>query len=211
MVKYRGPRVRLVRRLGKLPGLTKKNISKKKESKTPGQHGKTADEQKKQKSSAYKVRLHEKQKLRYNYGISELQLLKYVKEAKRKRGLTGFLLMQLLEMRLDNIIFKIGIAPTIPAARQLINHGHILVNKRKVNIPSFQCRPNDIISFLKRVQTTKLIERNLKEGSCSNSNNKYLEFDQDSLTIKINNLIERKEIDFEINDMLVVEYYSRLL
>nr|QIE12385.1 30S ribosomal protein S4 [Ectocarpus siliculosus] len=204
MVRYRGPRLKIINRLGDLPGLTRKVVIKQE---TP--------EQKKSKASPYKIRLNEKQKLRYNYGITESQLLRYVKEARRRKGLTGFLLMQLLEMRLDNIIFRLGLAPTIPAARQFVSHGHVMINKKRVNIPSFQCQPNDIISFSKNPKTITLIKANLNQKENSNPNdnvsNSHLEFDSQLLTGKIVNLIQRKDLRFKINDMLVIEYYSRLV
>ena len=204
MVRYRGPRLKIINRLGDLPGLTRKVVIKQE-----------APEQKKSKASPYKIRLNEKQKLRYNYGITESQLLRYVKEARRRKGLTGFLLMQLLEMRLDNIIFRLGLAPTIPAARQFVSHGHVMINKKRVNIPSFQCQPNDIISFSKNPKTITLIKANLNQKENSNPNdnvsNSHLEFDSQLLTGKIVNLIQRKDLRFKINDMLVIEYYSRLV
>lgn len=187
MVRYRGPRLKIVNRLGDLPGLTRKVVLKQE-----------SNDQKKSKDSPYKIRLNEKQKLRYNYGITESQLLRYVKEARRRKGLTGFLLMQLLEMRLDNIIFRLGLAPTIPAARQFVNHGHVMINKKRVNIPSFQCQPNDIITFSKKPKTIALIKSNLNQGGSSNPNdnisNSHLEFDSQLLTGKITNLIQRKDV-----------------
>ena len=205
MVRYRGPRLKIIDRLGDLPGLTRKVVIKKDDSK----------EQKKSKDSPYKIRLNEKQKLRYNYGITESQLLRYVKEARRRKGLTGFLLMQLLEMRLDNIIFRLGLAPTIPAARQFVSHGHVMLNNKRVNIPSFQCQPNDIISFSKKPKTIALVKSNLNQGENLNPNenvsNSHLEFDSQLWTGKILNLIQRKDLRFKINDMLVIEYYSRLV
>lgn len=202
MVRYRGPRLKIINRLGDLPGLTRKVVIKQ-----------DSKEQKKSKDSPYKIRLNEKQKLRYNYGITESQLLRYVKEARRRKGLTGFLLMQLLEMRLDNIIFRLGLAPTIPAARQFVNHGHVMINKKRVNIPSFQCQPNDIITFSKKPKTIALIKSTLDKGENfnPNDNNSHLEFDSKLLTGKILNLIQRKDLKFKINDMLVIEYYSRLV
>lgn len=202
MVRYRGPRLKIINRLGDLPGLTRKVVIKQ-----------DSKEQKKSKDSPYKIRLNEKQKLRYNYGITESQLLRYVKEARRRKGLTGFLLMQLLEMRLDNIIFRLGLAPTIPAARQFVNHGHVMINKKRVNIPSFQCQPNDIITFSKKPKTSALIKSTLDKGENfnPNDNNSHLEFDSKLLTGKILNLIQRKDLKFKINDMLVIEYYSRLV
>ncbi len=204
MVRYRGPRLKIINRLGDLPGLTRKVVIKQ-----------DSKDQKKSKDSPYKIRLNEKQKLRYNYGITESQLLRYVKEARRRKGLTGFLLMQLLEMRLDNIIFRLGLAPTIPAARQFVNHGHVMINKKRVNIPSFQCQPNDIITFSSKPKAIALLKSNLDKGENFNAtdttSNSHLEFDSKSLTGKIINLIQRKDLRFKINDMLVIEYYSRLV
>lgn len=209
MVRYRGPRLKIIKKFGELPGLTRKVVVKKQNS-----SGKDTNDQKKPKASSYKIRLNEKQKLRYNYGVTESQLLRYVKEARRRKGLTGFLLMQLLEMRLDNIIFRLGLAPTIPAARQFVNHGHVLINEKKVNIPSFQCRPDDVISFSTKPKTITLLKSNLNQEDNSNSNNdisnSHLEFDYNSLKGKIKNLVKRKDLRFKINDMLVIEYYSRL-
>merc|ERR1712197_125861 len=131
MSKYRGPKLRITRRLGSLPGLTQKQSKKNK----PGQHGKNNESK---KITEYGLRLEEKQKLKFNYGINEKQLFAYVKEARRRQGVTGLILLQLLEMRLDTICFNLNFAPTIAGARQLVNHGHILINGETVNIPSFQ-------------------------------------------------------------------------
>jgi small subunit ribosomal protein S4 len=132
MSRYRGAVLRIVRRLGELPGLTRKTT---KRTTRPGQHG-----DQNRKTSEYSIRLEEKQKIRFNYGLTERQLLKYVRNARRIKGSTGEALLQLLEMRLDNIVFRLGMAPTIPAARQLVNHGHICVNTKRVSIPSYQCQ-----------------------------------------------------------------------
>ena len=128
MSRYRGPRLRIVRRLGDLPGLTRKSARR---AYPPGQHG-----QARKKRSEYAIRLEEKQKLRFNYGLTESQLLRYVRKARRVTGSTGQVLLQILEMRLDNTVFRLGMAPTIPSARQLVNHGHVTINGRVVNIPS---------------------------------------------------------------------------
>ena len=130
MSRYRGARVRIIRRLDALPGLSRKTLRR---SYRPGQHG-----QRSRKPSEYAIRLEEKQKLRFNYGLGEKQLLKYIQIAKKTKGSTGLVLLQLIEMRLDNILFRLGMAPTIPAARQLVNHGHICVNGKVVSIASFQ-------------------------------------------------------------------------
>ena len=134
MVRYRGPRIRIIRRLGLLPGLTKKTT--KNRTKTPGQHGKISFTKTTRSSLSddYKDRLFEKQKLRFNYGVTEKQLVAYYKEARRRQGSTGNLLLELLEARLDCVIYRLGFASTIPAARQVISHGHVLVNDKKMNI-----------------------------------------------------------------------------
>nr|YP_009455880.1 30S ribosomal protein S4 [Dictyopteris divaricata]YP_010205385.1 30S ribosomal protein S4 [Grateloupia livida]AQZ25096.1 30S ribosomal protein S4 [Dictyopteris divaricata]UAV85954.1 30S ribosomal protein S4 [Grateloupia livida] len=210
MVRYRGPKKKIVNKFGNLAGLTQKT-------KREQQNQKENDlgEQKKDKASAYKIRLNEKQKLRYYYGVNESQLIRYVKEAKRRKGLTGFVLMQLLEMRLDNIIFRLNLAPTIPAARQLVNHGHVYINKKQVNIPSFQCEPGDSISFNNRPEILDMLKSNLAQKqnikSTNNSINDHLEFDSNTLLGQVNSLIEEHNLIFTINDMLVIEYYSRLI
>src|SRR5210317_296565 len=137
MSRYRGPKLKITRRLGPLPGLTTK---KSKKLNRPGKDGNSADMGR--KLTEYGVRLEEKQKLKFNYGLTESQLYRYIKEARRRNGVTGLILLQLLEMRLDSICFSLGFAPTISSARQLINHGHITVNGKTVDITSFQCRIN---------------------------------------------------------------------
>jgi small subunit ribosomal protein S4 len=142
MSRYRGPKLRITRRLGTLPGLTTKKSNK---INRAGKDG-NANADTGKKLTEYGVRLEEKQKLKYNYGLTENQLYRYVKEARRRRGVTGLILLQLLEMRLDTLCFALGFAKTIAQARQLVNHGHITINNKVVSIPSFQCRLNDIIS-----------------------------------------------------------------
>jgi len=154
MSRYIGPKLRIIRRLGNLPGLTSKITQR---TSRPGQHGSTN-----KKPTEYGIRLQEKQKLKFNYGLTESQLYRYIKEARRKKGVTGLILLQLLEMRLDSICFNLGFAVTMSGARQIVNHGHILVNNKAVNIASFQCRPSDIISIKPKISSTTLIENNLK-------------------------------------------------
>ncbi|PIG93324.1 30S ribosomal protein S4 [Gloeocapsopsis sp. IPPAS B-1203] len=200
MSRYRGPRLRVVRRLGELPGLTRKSARR---SYPPGQHG-----QNRKKRSEYAVRLEEKQKLRFNYGLTEKQLLRYVRRARRVTGSTGQVLLQLLEMRLDNTIFRMGMAPTIPAARQLVNHGHITVKGRVVDIASYQCRPGDEIKVRDREASRKLVEANLQYPGLANLPS-HLEFDKNKLEGKVNSLVEREWVALQVNELLVVEYYSR--
>jgi small subunit ribosomal protein S4 len=200
MSRYRGPRLRVTRRLGDLPGLTRKNSRK---SYPPGQHG-----QGRRKRSEYAIRLEEKQKLRFNYGVSEKQLVRYVLEARRATGSSGQVLLQLLEMRLDNTVFRLGMAGTIPAARQLVNHGHITVNDRVVDIASYQCRPGDVIKVRDRDRSRKLVEANMEYPGLANIPS-HLEFDKNALTGKVNGVIEREWVALQVNELLVVEYYSR--
>lgn len=200
MSRYRGPRLRVVRRLGDLPGLTRKTPRR---SYPPGQHG-----QARRKRSEYAIRLEEKQKLRYNYGLSERQLLRYVYRARRVTGSTGQVLLQLLEMRLDNTVFRLGMAPTIPGARQLVNHGHVTVNGRVVNIASYQCRPGDVIGARDREASRQLVERNLEFPGLAHLPS-HLEFDKNKLEGKVNGVIEREWVALQINELLVVEFYSR--
>ena len=200
MSRYRGPRLRIVRRLGDLPGLTRKAARR---AYPPGQHG-----QARKKRSEYAIRLEEKQKLRFNYGLSEKQLLRYVRRARRVTGSTGQVLLQLLEMRLDNTVFRLGMAPTIPAARQIVSHGHITVNGRAVDIPSYQCRPGEVIGVAKREQSRKLVENNLQYPGLANLPS-HLELDKNKMEGKVNSVIEREWIALQVNELLVVEYYSR--
>jgi small subunit ribosomal protein S4 len=200
MSRYRGPRLRIVRRLGELPGLTRKSARR---AYPPGQHG-----QNRKKRSEYAIRLEEKQKLRLNYGLTEKQLLRYVRRARRVTGSTGQVLLQLLEMRLDNTVFRMGMAPTIPAARQLVNHGHVTVNGKVVNIASYQCRPGEEIAVRDKEASKKLVEANLQYPGLANLPS-HLEFDKNKLTGKVNGVIEREWIALQVNELLVVEYYSR--
>jgi small subunit ribosomal protein S4 len=200
MARYRGPRLRIIRRLGELPGLTQKHCSR---SFPPGQHG---PKKAKLKESQYAIRLKEKQKLRFNYGVSESQLLRYMREARRKKGSTGEILLQLLEMRLDNIIFRLGFAPTIVAARQLISHGHICVNSKSLNIPSYRCRINDSISIH---PDSKAFVKHLCENFSPSPVPSHLESNRQQLEGKVKSFVNRESVIISVNELLIVEYYSR--
>jgi small subunit ribosomal protein S4 len=204
MSRYIGPKIRIIRRLGELPGLTKKTTARKY---GPGQHG-PSKLTKKITLSDYSLRLQEKQKLRYNYGISETQLYKYFKEAQRLKGLTGTLILQLLEMRLENIVYRLGFASTIASARQFVTHSHVNVNGKSVNIPSFQCKPNDLISIKTRLNSRVLAKKNL-DNSVNSILPTHLELDKENLTGKVKGLIKREEVNLVVNELLIVEFYSR--
>jgi len=200
MSRYIGPKLRITRRLGILPGLTKKLAKK---SYRPGQHGKVTN-----KLTEYGLRLQEKQKLKFNYGLTENQLYRYVKESRRKNGITGLILLQLLEMRLDTICFSLGLGNTIPSSRQLVSHGHILVNGKSVNMPSFQCKPDDKISIRNKVKTKKFI-KNRMESRISTSIPPHLEFNNLKYEGRILDYCSRSDVLVNLNELLVIEYYSR--
>ena len=200
MARYTGAKLRITRRLGDLPGLTSKI---KKRTNRPGQHGAVN-----KKLTQYGIRLEEKQKLRFNYGVSENQLMNYVKQAKKIKGATGTILLHLLEMRLDNLVFRLGLAPTIAAARQLVNHKHICVNQSCVSIPSYQCQPGDTLTVKKSTRSEKLVQTNLEIPTLSNIP-QHLDFDKAKLTAKVLRVIDREWVALNLNELLVVEHYSR--
>ena len=204
MSRYRGPKLRISRRLGSLPGLTQK---KSKKINRPGKDG-TADANNSKKLTEYGLRLEEKQKLKFNYGLTENQLFRYVKEARRRKGVTGLIVLQLLEMRLDTICYTLGFAKTIPQARQLINHGHITVNQKVVSIPSFQCQINDIIGVKDKSIARLIIESNVKTTQVMEIPY-HLKFDPSNLKGTVLDYCDRNDVQLELNELLVIEHYSR--
>lgn len=203
MSRYRGPKLRISRRLGILPGLTTKKSNK---LNRPGKDGNAGGDSK--KLTEYGVRLEEKQKLKFNYGLTENQLFRYVKEARRRKGVTGLILLQLLEMRLDTLCFTLGFAKTIAQARQLVNHGHITVNKKTVSIASFQCRLNDIIGVKEKSTSKNLVENNLKSSQVMTIPG-HLKFDNTKLEAKVLDYCDRNDVGLQLDELLVIEYYSR--
>ena len=206
MSRYRGPRLRIIRRLGKgvvLPGLTTKTSIKEQ---PPGKP--RAADNKGQKETEYGIRLTEKQKLKFNYGLTEHQLFRYVKEARRRKGVTGLILLQLLEMRLDTLCFTLGFAKSIAQARQLVNHGHITVNKKVISIPSFQCRLNDVISVKEKSTSKNLVTNNLKVNQ-RNGIPSNLEFNDSKLEATVLDYCDRDDVQLQLKELLVIEYYSR--
>nr|AKZ24071.1 ribosomal protein S4 [Evolvulus nuttallianus] len=196
MSRYRGPRFKKIRRLGALPGLTNKSLRDE------------SDQPRSGKKSQYRIRLEEKQKLRFHYGLTERQLIKYVRIARKSKGSTGQVLLQLLEMRLDNILFRLGMASTIPAARQLVNHRHILVNGRIVDIPSYRCKPRDIITS-KDKQISRALIQNSLESSPHKELPNHLTLHPSPYKGLVNQIIDTKWVGLKINELLVIEYYSR--
>nr|YP_010273776.1 ribosomal protein S4 [Erycibe obtusifolia]UKO32184.1 ribosomal protein S4 [Erycibe obtusifolia] len=199
MSRYRGPRFKKIRRLGALPGLTNKRPRAVSDLRNQSRSG---------KKSQYRIRLEEKQKLRFHYGLTERQLLQYVRIARKAKGATGQVLLQLLEMRLDNILFRLGMASTIPAARQLVNHRHILVNGRIVDIPSYRCKPRDIITSKDRQKSRALIQNSLESSPHEELPN-HLTLHPSPYKGLVNQIIDTKWVGLKINELLVIEYYSR--
>ncbi|MBE2321224.1 30S ribosomal protein S4 [Solirubrobacter sp. CPCC 204708] len=200
MSRYRGPRFKKIRHLGALPGLT---------SKKPRAGSDLRNQLRSGKKSQYRIRLEEKQKLRFHYGLTEEQLLKYVRIAGKAKGSTGQVLLQLLEMRLDNILFRLGMASTIPQARQLVNHRHILVNGRMVDIPSYRCKPRDIITVRDEQKKSKSLVQNYLDSSAREDLPKHLTLHPFQYKGSVNQIIDSKWVGLKINELLVVEYYSR--
>nr|YP_010449664.1 ribosomal protein S4 [Gardneria ovata]YP_010869670.1 ribosomal protein S4 [Gardneria multiflora]UTU96287.1 ribosomal protein S4 [Gardneria ovata]WGU49178.1 ribosomal protein S4 [Gardneria multiflora] len=199
MSRYRGPRFKKIRRLGALPGLTNKRPRAANDLRNQSRLG---------KKSQYRIRLEEKQKLRFHYGLTERQLLKYVRIAGKAKGSTGQVLLQLLEMRLDNILFRLGMASTIPAARQLVNHRHILVNGRIVDIPSYRCKPRDIITAKDKQKSRAVIQKSL-DSSPHEELPSHLILHPFQYKGLVNQIIDSNWVGLKINELLVVEYYSR--
>ena len=204
MSRMRSPRLKIIRRFQQhLPGLSRKSAERRPY--PPGQHGGS----RRVKRSDYRVRLEEKQKLRFNYGISERQLRNYFKKAAASTGDTGRRLLQLIESRLDNVVFRSGFAPTIPAARQLVGHGHVIVNGAKVDIASFQISKGDVISLREKSRKIPMIEESMASPSLESPS--YLSLSEDRFDATVSELPERDDIPVEIQEHLIIEYYSQLI
>jgi len=196
---------KIIRKLGALISITKKNSKIRK--KLPGEHGILSINKINTLTITdnFYEKLIEKQKLRYYYLISENSLFLYYKKAKKIKGLLINNLIKILESRLDNVIFRLGFAKSILFAKQLINHNHILVNNKKINISSYLCKKNDIISIKKNTVSQNLIKKNFNNNIKIPS---YLEFNKNLFIAKYNNLIDIKDILYKINFSKINEYYS---
>ena len=169
----------------------------------PGQHG-----QARKKLSEYGLQLREKQKLRRIYGILEAQFARYFELAERKKGITGENLLQLLETRLDNVVYRVRLAGSRREARQLVRHGFFRVNGRKVNIPSYQVKPGDVITLRENATNSALIKGILEANNGQNIP-EWLELDTNSWTARVNSIPSREQIDVPVQEHLIVELYSR--
>ena len=202
MGKYIGPKTRIARRFGEAiygadKSLDKRNVP-------PGQHGLA---RKRKKVSEYGVQLSEKQKAKYTYGLLEKQFARTYEHASRMGGITGENLLKLLECRLDNVVYRLGIAPTRAAARQLVSHRHICVNGNVVNIPSYSLRVGDVVSVREKSKTLEVITESLL--GTNHSRYAWLEWDGASMSGKFLARPEREEIPENIKEQLIVELYSK--
>jgi small subunit ribosomal protein S4 len=202
----KGPKARIIRRFGEaFPHSPKYARILEKRKQPPGQHGLTKG---RQRMGEYGKRLFEKQKLKAIYNISETQMLRYMKEAMRRPGPSGENLLLLLERRLDNIVFRVGLSTTIWGARQLVNHGHVKVNNRRVNIPSFLVKPTQVISVSEKVKSNPHILSSL-DLHAGIAMPPYLSFDREKMSGTLQRLPGRNEIPVNIQESLIVEFYAR--
>jgi small subunit ribosomal protein S4 len=201
MARYRGPKSKVARRFNDPIFGPSKSVSKKPYG--PGQHGRG----RRKKKSEYAIQLNEKQKAKYTYGVLERQFANLFHKASRKTGITGEILLQLLESRLDNVVFRLGISPTRRGARQLVLHKHILVNGDVVNISSFTLKTGDIVSVREKSKSLEVVVNSL----AGNRSQKYpwLEWDNSSMAGKMITIPEREEIPENIQEQLIVELYSK--
>jgi small subunit ribosomal protein S4 len=203
MSRYTGPRRKRIRSLDlDLPAFTRKTAGER--NFPPGQHGRNF----RRAPSEYGRQLREKQKIRLNYGLSEAQLRNTVREARRLEGSTGERLIQLLERRLDNIVFRAGFAPTIPAARQMVNHGHFKLNGHRADIASMLLRPGDTLVVKDKSKAVALLKEQLESGPFRPS---WLEVNAGEMTVKVMAMPSSDQIPTQFDTQLVIEFYSKRL
>ncbi|HUJ08780.1 MAG TPA: 30S ribosomal protein S4 [Verrucomicrobiae bacterium] len=202
MARYRGPRVRINRRFGEtiFPAKVREHRMY-----PPGVHG---PKKARRKQSDYGLGLAEKQKLRFQYGLMEAQFRRMYEKALKKRGVTGETLLQLLETRLDNVVYRIGFATTRPFARQMVTHGHVRVNGRKVSSPSFNVKPGDTVDIRDTAATRQLATKSLESAQIRPVPD-WITFNRDVLRAQITRIPSRNDIQPVVNEQLIVEFYSR--
>ncbi len=202
MARYIGPSTKIARKFGDPIFGPDKYFERK--NYPPGHHGMN---KRRKKLSEYGIQLKEKQKAKYTYGVLERQFSNLFKKASGSKGITGEVLLQLLESRLDNVVYRLGIAPTRNGARQLVSHRHILVNDKVVNIPSYTVKPGDIVGVREKSKSLEIITSLL--DSAQHTGVSWLEWDNDKMAGKFLNLPEREEIPENIKEQLIVELYSK--
>lgn len=201
MARYTGPTSRIARRFGEPIFGPDKALQKK--AYAPGQHG---NQRRRGKQSDYGMQLMEKQKAKFTYGILEKQFSNLFKEALRRKGVTGENLLQMCEMRLDNVVYRLGIAPTRRAARQLVTHNHITVNGKNINIPSYALKVGDIVSVRERSKSLEVISNSIASNQ---SKMEWLEFNSETKLGKVLSVPERIQIPENIKEQVIVELYSK--
>jgi small subunit ribosomal protein S4 len=204
MARYLGSRCKICRQLD-FPVCGSERCALTRRNTPPGMHPDL-----RRRQSEYKKRMIEKQKLRFSYWVSERQFRNYVKEAFRRPGIPGETLLSLLERRLDNMVYRLGFAPTLLAARQLVVHGHILVNGQKVDRPSYTLKPRDMVSPKEKSERMGLIEEGLAR-SPARPLLPYLEVDKENLRGTLTSIPERAQIPLEISEGLIIEHYTRYI
>ena len=201
MARYTGPKTKIARKFGEPIFGPDKHLDRK--NYPPGHHGMN---KRRRKLSEYGVQLKEKQKAKYTYGVLEKQFSNMFKKAQATKGVTGEVLLQLLECRLDNVVYRLGISPTRAGARQLVSHRHITVNGDVVNVPSYSVRPGDVVGVREKSKALEVVQDSL---AVSRPGSPWLEWDQENLIGKFLNLPERSEIPENIKEQLIVELYSK--
>lgn len=202
MSRFTGPRLKVMRALGvDLPGLSRKTIEARPT--PPGQHGNKAS---RKRRSDFGVKLLEKQKIRFNYGLTETQMRRLILDARKGKEPTGERLLQLLERRLDNVVFRAGFAPTVIAARQLVSHGHLMLNGKPANIPSIRLNVGDEVTIKAKSKNMPMVVETIKEPSLERP--EWLTWQADQQVAKVAHLPAITDVPFPVDVQLVVEYYA---
>ncbi len=200
MARYTGPAYKKARRVGFSIGETGKELARRPYG--PGQHG----QDRKGKLSDYGTQLKEKQKVRFMYGLNERQFRKTFEEAAKMKGIQGTNFLRLLESRLDNLVFRIGFATTRRGARQLVNHGHVTVNGKKVDIPSYRVKPGDVVAMKEKDKNLKVVTESLAKTT---KRVDFINYDEGKMEATYVRLPERNELNADINEALIVEFYNK--
>jgi small subunit ribosomal protein S4 len=202
MARYIGPKTKIARKFGDAIFGPDKVLERK--NYAPGQHGVA---KRRGKKSEYGVQLQEKQKAKYTYGVLERQFANLFHQAERKKGITGEILVQLLEQRLDNVVYRIGFSTSRSGARQLVSHKHVCVNGNVINIPSYSVKPGDVVSIREKSKSLEIVQESLNSTKVSKYS--WIEFEKSNLSAKFLNVPERTEIPENIKEQLIVELYSK--
>jgi len=202
MSRFIGPRLKVMRALGiDLPGLSRKTIEARPT--PPGQHGNKAS---RKRRSDFGVKLLEKQKIRFNYGLTETQMRRLILDARKGKEPTGERLLQLLERRMDNVVFRAGFAPTVIAARQLVSHGHLMLNGKSANIPSIRLNVGDEITIKAKSKNIPMVVETIKQPSLERP--EWLAWEAEKQLVKVAHLPALADVPFPVDVQLVVEYYA---